>query len=175
MLRIGNGSAPSRDQGARRAGRRGLANQQGQSLRGGGSCVRDWSGGGSLRAAPDDGLDPGLRIDLSCRRSRALNILDGRSSPWRIWQQIGNSTANATATRLQREQVQRRRKWAPDQWFSTSTQCHANAARQTHDLGSTPRSPVPYRDILSDRSLTLKRNETLIWRCTRRTKKQVVF
>jgi hypothetical protein len=51
-------------------GRRGLADQRRQSLRGSGGCVRDRSGGGALRAVSDDGLEPG-----------SLNVLSRRSRP----------------------------------------------------------------------------------------------
>lgn len=43
-----------------------------------------------------------------------------------FWQQIGNSTARATALRLQCEQVRHRRKSFPRIDFPTSIQCHAN-------------------------------------------------
>jgi hypothetical protein len=47
-----------------------------------------------------------------------------------IWQQIGNSIANAAAMRLPCEQVRRRRKWFQISGFPTSTQCHADATRK---------------------------------------------
>lgn len=68
------------------------------------------------------------RLDLQIKK-RALKIIEDGGSRWRIWQQIGNSTASATATRLQCEQVQYRRKSFRIIGLPTSIQCHADATR----------------------------------------------